>query len=512
MKKLRKLLRPVEVTGRLDVYAKQVLDDQDRVLFDEAVRASNADALRGAYVLIWLSCAESLKRRFNAVRSRDATATRVAGEVVRREAAHTAVDSYLLKEAKDYGFIDDAGFTRLHHIYEMRCVYGHPYEKRPKAEDLIAAASAVVDLVLSQAVRLRHGYLTEQVRLLTQERTFLDDQRASVAEYAREVLVRMDETLIEWFVQKLWTTSEALVKDKSMAIFVRRTWWFCAELLALSPGRLLKEWDVTTALTSAPVVGSASLSDPRVFKGVTRHIQDVVVGNIVEHAKQSAGSLRKLEALAAAGALHTRHITRFQSAVDSLSFKVLADAGIGLHYYTSRIIADLKSHNWYTQNPAIEVLKNGGRESIAALDDAAQQQLGNNVLQSADGGASSARTFIDEISEDSLPWPVPFVTGLVTECFVNDDNQIRFKTRAAKDALLSIMALAAAGKRRVIEEVVARIAQGKPKSGYCDGESRKEAVAIIDDLISAEPEKLKTLSILRKAVEAVELPEEDNDA
>jgi hypothetical protein len=509
MKKPRTRLRPIDIIGQLDIYATQVLDDQDRVLFDEAVRASKAGAMRGAYVLIWLSCAESLKRRFNAVRLRDANANRVAGEIARKEAAHQSIDSYLLGEAKTYGFIDDAGFTRLHHIYEMRCVYGHPYERQPKAEDTIAAASAVIDLVLSQPVRLRHGYLTEQVRLLTQERTFLDDQRASVAEYAKEVFARMDGSLTEWFVRSLWTTTELLVKDKSMAIFVRRTWWFCAELLALSPARLLRDLDFATALTGAPVLGSASLADPRVFTGVTRHVQDMIVGNIVEDAKLTAGSLRKLDALAATGALNARHISRFQSAVDSLSFKVLADAGIGLHYYASRIIADLKSYSWYTQNPAIEVLKNGGRESIAALDDAAQQRLGNNVLQSADGGASSARKFLDEIAEDPLPWPVPFVAGLVAECFVNDENQIRFKTKRANDALLSVRALAAAGKRKVIEDVVARIAQGKPKSGYCDNESQKEAIALIDDLVVAEPEKLKTLAMLRKAVEAVELPEED---
>ena len=205
---------------RLNDYAKQVLDEQDRVLFDEAVKAANAGVLRGEYVLVWLSCAESLKRRFRAVRSRDATATRVSGEVERREAAHGSIDQLLLKESKDYGFIDDAGFARLSHIYEMRCVYGHPYERQPNEEDLVASAAAVTELVLSQPVRLRHGYLTEQVRLLTQERAFLDDQREPVAEYAKEVLGRMDDSLLEWFIEKLWGAAEALVPDKSMALFV----------------------------------------------------------------------------------------------------------------------------------------------------------------------------------------------------------------------------------------------------------------------------------------------------
>ena len=187
----------------LKPYVDLVLDDTDRLLFEEAAASARGGASRAAYIMIWVSCAESLKRRFNAVKTRDGIARKVAGDIARIEADRKSIDMYVLAKAKEYGFIDDAGFTRLSHIYEMRCIYGHPYEKQPSEEDLVAAAAAVTELVLSQPVRLRHGYLAEQVRLLTEERAFLDDRSEAVTAYAKEVFGRMDEGLLDWFLEKL---------------------------------------------------------------------------------------------------------------------------------------------------------------------------------------------------------------------------------------------------------------------------------------------------------------------
>ena len=42
-------------------YAKEILSEDDHPLFDDAVEAGRVGALRAAYVMIWLACAESLK-------------------------------------------------------------------------------------------------------------------------------------------------------------------------------------------------------------------------------------------------------------------------------------------------------------------------------------------------------------------------------------------------------------------------------------------------------------------
>lgn len=48
----------------LSGFAEKIAADEDRPLFEDAVKSAQANVLRGAYVMIWLACAESLKRRF----------------------------------------------------------------------------------------------------------------------------------------------------------------------------------------------------------------------------------------------------------------------------------------------------------------------------------------------------------------------------------------------------------------------------------------------------------------
>ena len=44
-------------------YIDQIFNEEDRKLFQEAVLSAQAGALRASYIMIWISCAESIKRR-----------------------------------------------------------------------------------------------------------------------------------------------------------------------------------------------------------------------------------------------------------------------------------------------------------------------------------------------------------------------------------------------------------------------------------------------------------------
>ena len=77
-------------------YAKKIPASEDRPLFDETVAAAMAGALRAAYVMIWLSCAESLKRRFREAKTRDNAAGKIVGEIDKLEGQHKSVDKFLL--------------------------------------------------------------------------------------------------------------------------------------------------------------------------------------------------------------------------------------------------------------------------------------------------------------------------------------------------------------------------------------------------------------------------------
>jgi hypothetical protein len=100
------------------------------------------------------------------------------------ESQHRAVDKFLLVKAHEYGFLSDSGSTIINHVYEMRCIYAHPYREAPSQEKVIDAAAAVVDLVLSRPVRLRHGFGRQLLDNLLKNGNYLDDHEPAVTALA----------------------------------------------------------------------------------------------------------------------------------------------------------------------------------------------------------------------------------------------------------------------------------------------------------------------------------------
>ncbi|MDI5885634.1 caspase domain-containing protein [Cobetia amphilecti] len=96
-----------------------------------------------------------------------------------------------------------------------------------------------------------------------------------------------------------------------------------------------------------------------------------------------------------------------------------------------RVILDLKSHHWYTQNPAVRNLKS---EDISSSDKNSVFVLGRNLYQAACGSANGASDFISEFRDrtqgvdDKLRRAV--LEGMLFEIFFNSKGELRenFKT------------------------------------------------------------------------------------
>jgi hypothetical protein len=488
------------VHDSLGKYLDRVLSAEDRVLFEEAVASARASATRAAYIMVWLSCAESLKRKFREFAPRDGTATQVTGEIARKEGSQHAVDKYILEQAKEYGFISNTEHAQLVHVYEMRCVYGHPYETSPVLEQLVAAASVVIENVLSRPTKLRHGYISEQIRLITQDPTFLDDLHERVRIYATAVHPKVDDSLHLYFMRKLWGEIEKLLPDATMAIYVRRGTWFSRAYLTQVIDGFLPDWDVVQDLVNTPGSLSNVLSDPVIFERISEHAQDIVVGKLIGLATTTSTGLRLSHELHAAGVLSERHRERFRAAVKDLALDFLVSSGYPPIYYANKFIEELKRSSWHKQNPAVEALKNVGAPGIGSLPPEMQVQLGNNVLQAAEGNARSAISFLNEISEDATVWPEHFVEGVLAECVVNDEDKVRFKNRHLASAVKVVLKLESGRASAVSTRISERIRRGTLKYRYQDLEDRDDAVRMLDKLGKDEG----VLQSLQEALAALE--------
>jgi hypothetical protein len=355
-----------------------------------------------------------------------------------------------------------------------------PYETQPSVELLIAAASSVVDLVLSRPTKLREGYLSDQVRLLTTDATFLDDLQESVSAYAAEVFRKADDGLHLWFLQKLWREHERITGDPIQALFDRRCTWFSRAYLEQCLDTLLPGWEAVIDLTSYPKALSLILGNPGLFPHLTPHAQDIIVAKLLSQSTTLGEGLRLTRELNAAGVLSERQRDRFSTAIESASLYFLVSSGYQPIYYIDRIINELKSHNWYIQNPAIEALGYVGPSGIASLPADKQLQLGNNVLQAAEGSAKSAIAMLRGMASNQVVWPEKFVEGILAECFVNEDNRIRFKINHFEYAIKSIIKLENITNIQIITHITDRIRSGVPKNSLFNLVDRDRAVETID--------------------------------
>jgi hypothetical protein len=84
----------------------------------------------------------------------------------------------------------------------------------------------------------------------------------------------------------------------------------------------------------------------------------------------------------------------------------------------------------FRQNQACRALSNLGPSWCATLPDPVQEQLGRNVLQSAEGDAKDASWLLTRISFAVDEWPQRFLYGIAAECVVHEHGKLRLKAEA----------------------------------------------------------------------------------
>lgn len=450
----------------LSKYQDQILYPEDQPLFLESIKACSCGALRAAYVMIWLACAESLKRRFQEAQKRDGSAGKIVGDIDKKEKEYKAVDHFLLEKAKEYGFLSESGYLKLKQVYEMRCVYGHPYEEDPTEEQVANAASLVINHVLSKPVTLKHGFCKQLLTSLLEDSQYLDNQSESVEEFAKEVLMKIDGEVYPWFLKTYWSELEEIALDASVRHIFRRGIWFTQTLLREIGTGIFSANEWHEQVSVFPKTFIRVFSDHHLYSEIGKLAQDSLVGQIIKHSDNKTGLLRTLESLLENGVLSKRQEKRFLDYIGKLELTKLYASGIGLDHCFEILILEMKSHNWYRQNPAVDFIRSNGAIEIDRLPAEQQVILGRNILQSAEGSASSAISLIQNLTSLEEPWPVHFLKGLFLECFINEHNEIRFKNTFLSEVLEIINNCDDEIRTNMVEELSALIKTGTFKYSW----------------------------------------------
>ena len=411
----------------LSEYQNRVLTDEDKPLFDEAVESARVGALRGAYILLWLSCLESLKRKFKEATLRDNTAQKIVGEFEEREKRHQSIDKFILSKAQEYGFVSDIAYQRLEHIYEMRCIFGHPYEEAPSVEEARQAAHIVVENVLSKPTTLKEGYVSSLIENLM-ESSYLDNYEPTVSRYVESMKPKIDESVYGYFVEKYMKEIEPVAADLSLELLTDRATWFLRRFLELVGCEIFNAEQWHNLVIKYPQILCLILAKrPELFKEITQNAQDSIVTRLIGNSNIIPSGLSDLECLYDDNALTKRQKDRFKKAIETSGIETLIASGLKTSTCFDKIIEALKSLDWYTQNPAVRLIMQNGKKNLGNLDANQAEILGRNILQAAEGNANYAIRFLDGWIEEPNAWPDDMLRGALLECFLDDDYEFRPK-------------------------------------------------------------------------------------
>lgn len=508
------------------ILRNKIVEERDTILFDEAVSCLKGNALRAAYITNWISLAESLKFKFYDMSSKDnEIQKKVIGKIEDLESKERPTDSLLIRSAEEHGLITKEQKLKLEHFKTMRGVYAHPLSSAPSKHEVELAIELGVNIVLSQPPLLKHAFLQNLVLSIFEKHHYLDNNMEKITKFAESTLNHISPVVFPYFFKLLIQNLARISDDLTKELFVKRGEVFLDVLLKKSLGDdfLTEAWKVDELLHDHSSIVSNTLINEQFWPFVNEIVKDSVVGYLIEPIKDgkiqkpSIVNIEKMLNLFHLDMLTERHMERLKIALEKCSLNSKLLAGVPLEWYQEEFITDLKTHNWYAQNPVIDTIEALGCEKINDLDQDYLIELGRNILQAADGGARDAVAFVSSLKK--VKWSSYLIEGVFLETFINNENKLRFK-KLFKSAFIAVLLLDKQERERIFIGAIEVLKHTTPK-GWVSEKSFEKHIQILQEIImkaeesdnEAVKERLEIIQQFNHALEEakVRILAEDED-
>jgi len=487
------------IRQRLSSLKNLIINDDDHLLFIDASRCLIAGANRSAYITAWLCAAASIRSKLEIISPRDSHIGQKLGEIEQAERDSKPIDKLLLDSAKEFGMISFEDYDSLENIRKMRNVYAHPRRSAPSADEVLGTLGTVVRTLLSRPALLRHGYATDIIRGVFEERHFLDDIEERVQSFGEEFARRIDPQIYPWIFKEIIEKLEAMWDDPTLFPIINRGKAFLHGYLLATADNLASEaWRVIELSRTSPRSVSIVLSHPNHWSYLPFQAREIIIGHLCESIAQQGNSFGRTsraisgplpsqafsaaQELTSSGVIDERERERLLRSIQSAPLEHLAQYESPLLDWIDRAFDALTTYNWYTQNPAISAIMRAGSDQISTLSDKKQELLGRNILQAADGQSNSAEYFICLVVEDPTPWPERFVAGLLYECFVHESGNHRTKCRMLSQVFACILGRQDIDADSLVEGLNEILNESTPKDDEYASFEFGNAIEIIDTM------------------------------
>ncbi len=462
-------------------------DERDEVLFREVKSCFKVGALRAAYIINWIMIAESLKNKFYKIARKDnVISKKVISKIEDKEENKKPTDGLLIEEAKDYGLISSSEFEELNHIKKMRGIYAHPLEEAPNPENVYAAVKTGVDSVLSKPPLLRHGYVQQLINRMFEYDYYLDDWNESINKFAYENAKRIHPETYPYLLNNIAKKFNEIIDDPDLNNIKTRALKFTESFFNEIEFNFSEEdWGIENIICAYQEAAALLLAKATFWQQLSDHEKGMIFNLLEVNLENMDGDIPKTTCIRYINNLYENDLLseRQENVVNTIyettDVKFLVKADVKMELCANKIIKELESKNWYRQNPAVQALNNAGSEQCKDLAENKQEEIGRNILQSAQGEANESINFINHLADNEHEWPKSFLCGLILECFVNEEREFRFKTGYFEEAIKTLKPLSVSEEEEILLNLKENLLNSKPQKSWINDGDDEEVLSYL---------------------------------
>ncbi|MCD4790489.1 MAG: hypothetical protein K8R37_10855 [Bacteroidales bacterium] len=371
----------------IDEIESQIIDTEDKVLFDEAIGCLKNNFLRSSYIITWICLVESLKRKLYKLSNLgDKKAEEAIKKIEKNEEQNNSVDKIIMEESMNCSIIENTDYSTLKYLWEQRCIFAHPYRIQPQIEEVKHILSQTLKLSLGKDLFFNKDYLTEIAINIVDKPFFLPVDNEKLQEYSQKVLSRTPQNLFPFFFKTL-LYKIGTIKDNDTKLNEQvKLRQFIIQTLENTEKQLDDAvWAIEDRAVKFPYECFIGFVSKSIWTKIPERVKEILISYIETEENPQKLSVMKLitKGLIESSILEDKFKTKF---IKYLNKNKFANA---INYYGDsksayeRVISELETFDYNMQNDVVDFLKtDNGVNHINGLDFQKQFYLGR-ILKAA---------------------------------------------------------------------------------------------------------------------------------
>ena len=384
-----------------------IIEEDDKILFIEASDCYISKNFRASYIMSWISIIESLKRKIKLFSNLgDKRATESLEKIDEFEKAKQSTDKLIYEEANKCGILDNAALSTINYLWEQRCLFAHPYNKKPEADEVKHVIGQSIRLVLGKELLYNKDYLTELSDNIANKPFFLPTETDQIREFAKRTIARTPGELHPFFFKTLLYKVGTICKDEDKFSELKKLRYYLIELFINTDIPLDKnEWSLENKVTNFPYECFIGFIHQETWLKLPERIKEMLI-SYLENEKENENliALKSITAkLVEFKVMEEAFINRYYKKLDNINFNSAVNFyGLPKKKF-ERIKTELESFQYDQQNVVIDFIRKPETiDFIKGLDSDKQFYLGRLIKSSASNGHWKSQTLSSNLVNNSI--------------------------------------------------------------------------------------------------------------